>query len=405
MGRAGPNVPTFNTSTEVCAQSRAQAQPDGDYSTLGNTAEDWTTPSQHHHLFSFSLSFNFILSFDLCSSSHYTIPLDIEPNKANKRLVQRKKLHLYVFILTRFHSTWLQVDFIYLRAVGGVMQRLCFPFAPCHFLFTNMHARGQQVELALAVNLNLYNNSAVQEWTVKWDGFMKLTVSSVSCQTESACNQAKEACFHSIQLSFIPVSDLPSCFLSLFTPSQNWDLDERNGEVLSGIGEEMDLMEGIACLLSHGRIEILKLRPEGSTLSNIVMEGKSRGTQEGAARVNGKHCRWFTGNGEESAVSHTSSAWSDWPLFPSFYLSELFHFLPPYISIPASLLSKASSLLYSCFLGSFCFLLAHFVFFFYILFYFIFVFMFISVEYKNTKVQQQWLKRISTKLRWINKYI
>lgn len=107
MGRAGPNVPTFNTSTEVCALSRAQAQPDGDYSTLGNTAEDWTTPSQHHHLFSFSLSFNFILSFDLCSSSHYTIPLDIEPNKANKRLVQRKKLHLYVFILARFHSTWL----------------------------------------------------------------------------------------------------------------------------------------------------------------------------------------------------------------------------------------------------------------------------------------------------------
>lgn len=74
----------------------------------------------------------------------------------------------------------------------------------------------------------------------------------------------------------------------------------ERAEYLEGIKEETSGMEDIACFLSHSRMGTLKLRPEAppcliarpELLFQICAgEGKSRGTQEGMARVNGKHCR------------------------------------------------------------------------------------------------------------------
>lgn len=73
-----------------------------------------------------------------------------------------------------------------------------------------------------------------------------------------------------------------------------------------------------------------------------------------------------------------------------------FSAFPPLSQPP--LFQQTISLLHPCFLV-FVFHIGSFFFF------CLFVFMFFPVEYKNTKVQQQWFKRISTKLRWINIYI
>lgn len=70
--------------------SWAQAQPDGGYSTLGTTAEDRTS-----------------LFFIYCLMSIYPLIHNTPESILGLQETVEKKLHLYVFMLAKFHNTWL----------------------------------------------------------------------------------------------------------------------------------------------------------------------------------------------------------------------------------------------------------------------------------------------------------
>lgn len=130
---SGKGVPALNLSAEVCALSWARLK----HIQMGVTAHWGQQQKVDPHPFLPFFFFIKFLLFDLFILP-YTEPLDIESILGQQETVVPKKkkikLHLYVFILARFHNTWLLgwlfVCYIHLRAVDGVTQRLCFPFAP-----------------------------------------------------------------------------------------------------------------------------------------------------------------------------------------------------------------------------------------------------------------------------------
>lgn len=100
-------------------------------STLGTTAEDCTSL-----FFLFVFQIWFVV---LYLSSHKSI-LNIVPASG----LWRKTIELHLCACTRETpqdlAALVAILYAYIRprTVGGVMQRLCFPFAACHFLFTDV---------------------------------------------------------------------------------------------------------------------------------------------------------------------------------------------------------------------------------------------------------------------------
>lgn len=171
-------------------------------------------------------------------------------------------------------------------------------------------------------------------------------------------------------------------FSSLFTPSQNQELKGKGLSMEKG-------NNGDGRCISRPIGWTRDATPEVPLVVCIVSSSRAVCKGRGGAHWNGKHST-------ELNRTHLPDQ-NDLSSFLFYFNLCINSSIPDFHLLSPS--QQASSLLHSCFLGSFCFLLVLFLSTFLLFLFFFFV------EYKNTKVQQQWLKRISTKLRWINKYI
>lgn len=180
-------------------------------------------------------------------------------------------------------DTWVHgqhtVRYIHLRAVDGVMQRLCFPFAACHFCLPTITLIQSQCGYFLFYFIFLSSKIRISIVRLQMGVNSEVGHSLMMCilflPKVSQCligqkKKKKKPLFHSnfphvlIHSSFRSVLLLLLFLLLLlsllFTPSQNRELEEKG---LSWVQKkEIIGMEDAACLLSHGRIETPNLKPE-----------------------------------------------------------------------------------------------------------------------------------------------
>lgn len=172
--------------------------------------------------------------------------------------MQRIKLHLYVFLQGGYHNTLLHgrhtVRYIHLRAVDGVMQHLCFPFAACHFLSAGIS--NTFADEVLLVFSREYESLKQGENSEAGLGLMcvlfppKLSVSlgrRSSRLFQLGVPSGSRSFLFQIYPPFLPPS--------LFTPSQNRELEEKRLSPCRVSRREMIGMEDKARLSSRGWIE------------------------------------------------------------------------------------------------------------------------------------------------------
>lgn len=139
--------------------------------------------------------------------------------------------------------------------------------------------------------------------TLKWDGLVKLTLLSVSSQTESVSNWAEEACFCSISIFPPAVSHFSfrSVLISLIVYTKpKPEIWKRKDGVLVGNWRGNGWNERHCISPVPWQDRNSKIKTRGSTFSSIVtstravvsdLSGGAKAHRKGTAQVNGKHLR------------------------------------------------------------------------------------------------------------------